>query len=157
MKSNTLKLFILLGIFLLSSIIISQSGLFSQTRLDLTENKLFTLNDGSINILKNIDERVHLKVYYSDEATKNIPQLRTYKNTVMDLLNEMQRYSDSKLEISLIDPKMFSPEEDEASQYGLQALQLEKEERIYFLVWWELTHLTLQKLFHLYIQIVNHF
>ena len=34
----------------------------------------------------------------------------------------MQRYSDSKLNISLIDPKIFSPQEDEAAQFGLQAL-----------------------------------
>jgi len=133
MNSNSTKLLILLGIFLLGSIIISQSGIFSRTRLDLTENNLFTLNEGTINILKNIDERVHLKLYYSDEATNNIPQLRTYKNTVEDLLNEMQRYSDSKLEISLIDPKMFSPEEDEASQYGLQALPVgEGGENVFF-------------------------
>ncbi len=117
-----MKLFLLIIIFLLGSIIISQSGLFSQTRLDLTENKLFTLNKGTKNILKSIDESIHLKVYFSDEATHDIPMLRTYKNTVMDLLNEMKRYSGSKLKVSLIDPKIFSPEEDEASQFGLQAL-----------------------------------
>jgi ABC-type uncharacterized transport system involved in gliding motility auxiliary subunit len=122
MKSHTTKLIILIGIFLLGSIIISQSGIFSHTRLDLTENKLFTLNEGTKNILKNIDENIHLKLYFSDEATHNIPILRTYKNTVMDLLNEMQRYADAKLEVSLIDPKIFTPEEDEASQFGLQAL-----------------------------------
>jgi ABC-type uncharacterized transport system involved in gliding motility auxiliary subunit len=48
--------------------------------------------------------------------------LRTYKNTVLDLLNEMKRYSEDKLEVTLIDPKTFSPEEDEAAQFGLQAL-----------------------------------
>ncbi len=122
MQSNTMKLLLLIIIFLFGSIIISQSGLFSHTRLDLTENKLFTLNDGTKNILKSIDENIHLKVYFSDEATHDIPMLRTYKNTVMDLLNEMKRYSGSKLKVSLIDPKIFSPEEDEASQYGLQAL-----------------------------------
>ncbi len=122
MKSNTVKLFLLIIIFLLGSIIISQSGVFSHTRLDLTENKLFTLNKGTKNILKSIDENIHLKVYFSDEATHDIPMLRTYKNTVMDLLNEMKRYSGSKLKVSLIDPKIFSPEEDEASQFGLQAL-----------------------------------
>ena len=133
MNSHTTKLLTLIGIFLLGSIIISQSGLFSRARLDLTENQLFTLNQGTINILKNIDERVYLKLYYSDEATNNIPQLRTYENTVVDLLNEMQRYSDSKLEVSIIDPKMFSPEEDEASQYGLQALPVgEGGENVFF-------------------------
>lgn len=122
MKSNSTKLLMLLTIFFLGSIIISQSGLFSHARLDMTENKLFTLNQGTKNILKNIDENVHIKVYFSDEATHNIPVLRTYKNTVMDLLNEMKRYAGSKLVVSLIDPKSFSPEEDEASQFGLQAL-----------------------------------
>ncbi len=122
MKSNTTKILLLIAIFLLGSIIISQSGVFSRARMDLTENKLFTLNDGTKNILKSIDENIQLKVYFSDEATHNIPMLRTYKNTVMDLLNEMKRYSGSKLKVSLIDPKTFSPEEDEASQYGLQAL-----------------------------------
>ncbi len=122
MKSNSTKLLILVGIFLLGSIIISQSGLFSHARIDLTENKLFTLNDGTKNILKNIDEKVYLKLYFSDEATKDIPVLRTYRNTVVDILKEMQRYSDDKLELSFIDPKSFSPQEDEASQFGLQAL-----------------------------------
>ena len=122
MKSNTTKILFLIGIFFLGSVIISQSGLFSRTRLDLTENKLFTLNDGTKNILKNIDENIHIKLYFSDEATHNIPILRTYKNTVLDLLNEMKRYSDSKLEVSFIDPKIFSPQEDEAAQFGLQAL-----------------------------------
>ena len=122
MKLHSTKILILIAIFLLGSIIISQSGIFSHTRLDLTENKLFTLNEGTKNILKNIDESIHLKLYFSDEATHSIPILRTYKNTVMDLLNEMQRYSDAKLEVSLIDPKIFTPEEDEASQFGLQAL-----------------------------------
>ena len=133
MKTNSTKLIALMGIFLLGSVIISQSGLFSLARLDLTENKLFTLNEGTKNIVKNIDEKVHLKVYFSDEATANIPILRTFKNTVMDLLNEMQRYAGDKLEITLIDPKTFSPEEDEASQYGLQALPVgEGGENVFF-------------------------
>jgi ABC-type uncharacterized transport system involved in gliding motility auxiliary subunit len=95
MKSNSTKLLILIGIFFLGSIIISQSGVFSRTRLDLTENNLFTLNEGTKNILRGIDENIHLKLYFSDEATYSIPILRTYKSTVMDLLHEMQRYSDA--------------------------------------------------------------
>ena len=133
MKSNSTKLLILIGIFFLGSIIISQSGVFSRTRLDLTENNLFTLNEGTKNILRGIDENIHLKLYFSDEATYNIPILRTYKSTVLDLLHEMQRYSDSKLEVSLIDPKIFTPEEDEASQFGLQSLPVgEGGENVFF-------------------------
>lgn len=133
MKYHSIKLIVLAGIFLLGSIVISQTDLFSRTRIDLTENKLFTLNQGTKNILKNIDEGVHIKLYFSNDATRNIPVLRTYKNTVLDLLNEMKRYADTKLEISLIDPKIFSPQEDEASQFGLQALPVgDSRESIFF-------------------------
>jgi ABC-type uncharacterized transport system involved in gliding motility auxiliary subunit len=133
MKPHIFKLLMLMGIFLTGSIIINLSGIFSHTRLDLTENKLFTLNKGTKNILENIDETIHLKLFFSDEATQNIPLLRTYKNTVYDLLNEMQRYSNSKLNISMIDPKIFSPQEDEAAQFGLQALPVgEGGENVFF-------------------------
>jgi len=133
MKLHAFKLLILMGIFLFGSIVINKSGFFAHTRLDLTENKLFTLDQGTKNILKNIDESIHLKLYFSDDATQNIPLLRTYKNTVFDLLNEMKRYSDAKLNISLIDPKIFSTQEDEAAQFGLQALSVgEGGESVFF-------------------------
>ena len=51
MKSHIFKLFMLIGIFLTGSIIINQSGIFSHTRLDLTENNLFTLNAHHTSIL----------------------------------------------------------------------------------------------------------
>jgi ABC-type uncharacterized transport system involved in gliding motility auxiliary subunit len=133
MKNNALKLMSLVAIFLFGSVIISQSGLFNQARIDMTENKLFTLNEGTISILENIDENIHLKLYFSDEATHNIPILRTYKNTVVDLITEMVNYSGKKLQLSIVDPKIFTPEEDEANQYGLQALPVgEGGENVFF-------------------------
>jgi ABC-type uncharacterized transport system involved in gliding motility auxiliary subunit len=122
MSQNTLKLLILIGIFIFGSIVISHSGLFSQARIDMTENKLFTLNDGTKNILQDIEETIQLKLYYSDEATAQIPLLRTYKERVVDLISEMVKSSSGKLNLTVLDPKMFTPEEDEAAQYGLQAV-----------------------------------
>ncbi len=127
------QLLILGVIFLLASVIINQSGLFSKLRVDLTENDLFTLNDGTINILKNIDENIHLRLFYSDQATENIPLLRTYHRRVVDFLEELERYGSGKLRITQIDPVSFSEEEDQASQYGLQALPVgEGGENVFF-------------------------
>ena len=132
-QAHKTQLFILAAIFLLSSIIISQSGLFSRLRVDLTENDLFTLNQGTKNILKDIDETIHLRLFYSDQATENIPLLRTYHRQVVDFLEELERYGDGKLKITLIDPVSFSEEEDQASQYGLQALPVgEGGENVFF-------------------------
>ena len=132
-QAHKTQLFILVVIFLLASIVISQSGLFSRLRVDLTENNLFTLNDGTINILKEIDESIHLRLFFSDQATVNIPMLRTYQRRVVDFLKELERYADGKLKVSIIDPVSFSEEEDQASQYGLQALPVgEGGENVFF-------------------------
>jgi len=132
-QAHKTQLLILAVIFILASIVISQSGLFSRLRVDLTENNLFTLNDGTINILKEIDENIHLRLFYSDQATVNIPMLRTYQRRVVDFLEELERYADGKLKISIIDPISFSEEEDQASQYGLQALPVgEGGENVFF-------------------------
>ncbi|MCX7553562.1 Gldg family protein [Marinicella sp. S1101] len=135
MKNQTHKvqLLILAVIFLLVSVIINQSGIFSKLRVDLTENDLFTLNEGSINILQNIDEKIHLRLFYSDQATENIPLLRTYHRRVVDFLQELARYGSGKLKITMVDPVSFSEEEDQASQYGLQPLPVgEGGENVFF-------------------------
>lgn len=132
-QAHKTQLIILALIFLLASIIISQSGLFSRLRVDLTENNLFTLNDGTVNILKSIDENIHLRLFYSDQATENIPMLRTYHRRVVDFLEELERYGSGKLKVTMIDPISFSEEEDQASQYGLQSLPVgEGGENVFF-------------------------
>ncbi len=132
-KNNTTKLIVLALIFILASVIISQSGLFSRLRADLTENNLYSLSDGTRNILSEIDEQIHLKLFYSDEATRNIPILRTYYKRVKDFLQEMARYSGGSLKLSFIDPLPFSEEEDQAAQYGLQSLPVgEGGESVFF-------------------------
>lgn len=132
-QNNKTKLLILAVIFILSSIVINQSGLFSRLRVDLTENDLFTLNQGTKNILQSIDEQVHLRLFFSDQATENIPMIRTYYRRVADFLEELERYGNGKLKVSVIDPVSFSEEEDQASQYGLQALPVgEGGENVFF-------------------------
>ena len=42
-------------------------------RLDLTENSLYTLSDGTYKILDGIDEPINLYFFYSDRATGDIP------------------------------------------------------------------------------------
>ncbi|WP_223788895.1 Gldg family protein [Marinicella meishanensis] len=132
-QAHKTQLFMLAAIFFLAAVIIAQSGLFSRLRVDLTENDLFTLNEGTVNILQDIDENIHLRLFFSDQATQNIPLLRTYHRRVVDFLEELERYGGGKLTVSFIDPVTFSEEEDQASQYGLQALPVgEGGENVFF-------------------------
>ncbi|GAB4180686.1 MAG: GldG family protein [Wenzhouxiangellaceae bacterium] len=93
-------------------------------RLDLTENRLYTLSEGTRAIVSNLPEPVTLKLYFSDEASRNLPQVRSYAQRVWELMQEIASHSDGKLRIERIDPVPFSEAEDEAARHGLEAVPL---------------------------------
>ena len=55
-------------------------------RLDLTENGLFTLSDGTRNIVAGLKEPVRLKFYYSQSIATDQPGLRIEAQRVRDRL-----------------------------------------------------------------------
>lgn len=114
---------LLLAVAFVAAIIISNQ-LFKGLRIDLTENKLYTLSDGTTRILQNIDEPINLYFYFSDQATEGVPSLRDYANRVREMLEEFAGASRGKLRLSVIDPLPFSEDEDRAAQFGLQGVQL---------------------------------
>lgn len=94
-------------------------------RIDLTENRLYTLSPGTIHVLENIPEAVNLYFFFSDAATTRSPFFRTYADRVRDMLRDFSRASKGKLQFQEIDPLPFSDEEDLATQYGLQGIRID--------------------------------
>jgi ABC-type uncharacterized transport system involved in gliding motility auxiliary subunit len=82
--------------------------LFQGTRVDLTENQLYTLSPGTLNIVSNIQEPITLYYFFSDQATENVPQLRTYATRVRELLSEYAQLSNGKITLKTIDPIPYS-------------------------------------------------
>lgn len=113
-------LFILAILFVLVNMV--SGNLFKSSRIDLTENSLYTLSDGTLNILKSIEEPVTLHYFFSDKATEDIPQLRTYAARVRELLQEYAQLSKGKITLNIVDPVPYSEEEDQAAEFGLQAV-----------------------------------
>lgn len=93
-------------------------------RVDLTENDLYTLTDGTVNILESLDEAITLRLYFSDTASEDLPQIRRYADRVWELMEEMASRADGQLEIERIDPLPFSEQEDDAARYGLEGVPL---------------------------------
>lgn len=116
-------LFILALLFV--AVLLVSNALLRGARVDLTQNRLYTLSEGTRNILTKLDEPVNLYLYYSDKATQNLPQLRAYYQRVRELLEEMAARSNGNLRLSVIDPLPFSEEEDAAAGYGLQAVPID--------------------------------
>ncbi|HET7607333.1 MAG TPA: Gldg family protein, partial [Gammaproteobacteria bacterium] len=91
-------------------------------RVDLTENNLYTLGEGTQAVLDDIDEPINLYFFFSNDATANLPSLRTYAARVREMLEEFAaRAPEGKLVLNIVDPQPFSEEEDRAEQLGLQS------------------------------------
>jgi ABC-type uncharacterized transport system involved in gliding motility auxiliary subunit len=91
-------------------------------RIDLTEDKLYSLSDGTRNIVSNLQTPIELMFFYSESATEDIPQIRTYGTRVQELLKEIVLASNGRLRLNVIDPEPFSEDEDLATQFGIQVV-----------------------------------
>jgi len=122
---------VITGAFLLVSVALI--SVFPRLRVDLTQDSLYTLADGTRNIVRNLEKPVELLFFYSEEATADVPQLRTYGTRVQELLQEMEIASEGNLTLRLVDPVPFSEEEDEAVEFGVQRVPLsEGGEEVFF-------------------------
>ena len=69
-----------------------------------------------------MDEPVNLYLYFSEDASRDLPQFRSYARWAGEMLEEFAERSGGKLKLQRIDPAPFSPQEDQAAQYGLQGV-----------------------------------
>src|SRR5690625_7734190 len=88
-------------------------------RVDLTEQGLYTLSSGSVDILKGLEEPVTLNFYFSEDASADFPMVRNFARRVQELLDEMSERAGGQLVVNRIDPAPFSEAEDRADGYGL--------------------------------------
>lgn len=115
-------LFVLAALFI--ALVVLSDALFRNLRLDLTEHRLYTISEGTKNILADLDEPIDLYYFFSQGATEGIPFLRSYGQRVRELLEELRDHAGAKLRLHLIDPLPFSEEEDQATSFGLEAVSL---------------------------------
>ena len=115
---------VVLALVLLFAVNILASRILGPARIDMTENRLFTLSEGTRAILANLDEPVTLRFYLSQRELERVPGIGGYADRVRALLNEYKRLSGGKLALHVIDPEPFSEEEDRAVGYGLRGVPL---------------------------------
>ena len=102
----------------------ASSHLFKGISFDLTENKIHTLSDGTLKIIRSIKEPVTLNLYYSETAARDLPQFRVYSQRVREMLEIIAEKSEGKIIFKEIDPEPFSEMEDTAMSAGLQSIPL---------------------------------
>lgn len=123
---------LLIAVAFLAFNMLSALGL-GNVRLDLTEQKLYTISEGTERILGELDEPINLYFFYSDKAARDLPVLRNYAVRVEEMLKAYERAANGKIKLHIIDPEPFSEDEDKAAGFGLQAVPANQGgEQIYF-------------------------
>jgi ABC-type uncharacterized transport system involved in gliding motility auxiliary subunit len=134
MKKNTAKflssflaLICIACILILINVIV---GVFN-VRLDMTDNKIYTLSQGSEKILSKLKQPIVIRFYFS-RSNKHLPvQLKNFADRVEDLLSEYANNGNGNIIVEKYDPEPFSDAEDSALMDGIISQSLSSGENIY--------------------------
>ncbi|HEY6609671.1 MAG TPA: Gldg family protein, partial [Pseudomonas sp.] len=123
---------LLIALVFLAFNMVASLGL-PNARLDLTEQKLYTISEGTERILGELDEPVNLYFFYSDNVSRDLVAVRNYARRVEEMLRAYERAAGGKLRLKVIDPEPFSEDEDRAAEFGLQGVPLQQGgDKLYF-------------------------
>ena len=133
---NSRTLFSGVGLLLVAVVLILGLALINNIggtlRLDLTENKLYSLSEGSQNIVKTAQEPITLTLFFSEKLSKDSPQIRDYAKRVRELVEEYALLSNGMIDLNIVDPEPFSEDEDSATAFGLQGYPTGNGDKFYF-------------------------
>jgi ABC-type uncharacterized transport system involved in gliding motility auxiliary subunit len=102
-------------------------------RLDLTEQRLYTLSDGTRQIVGGLSDPVTLRFFYSRRLGATIPAYGAYAERVRAMLDEYVALSGGRIRLEVLDPEPFTEAEDRALGYGLQGVPVDQSgEQVYF-------------------------
>lgn len=120
--SSVIGLVILAALFVAVNIL--AGALLRTAQIDFTEKKLYTLTQGSRNIVRSLEEPITLDLFYSAKLAAGRPHVQSYGKRVRELLQEFERASNQKINLRFHDPEPFSELEDQAVQYRLLGVPL---------------------------------
>jgi ABC-type uncharacterized transport system involved in gliding motility auxiliary subunit len=126
---STVGVLVMLGILILLNFIAGAA----RVRLDLTQEKAYTLSAGTRAILKKLDTPIVIRFYctQSESATPETVYLKGYARKVEDLLAEYRQVAGNKVRIEKYDPQPDSDAEDSARLDGIEPKALAGTEGFY--------------------------
>ena len=105
-------------------------------KLDVTDQKLYTLSDGTRAILAKLHQPIKARLYYAKTAALKGPDQIKYFNNyyefVRALLEEYVVAAEGMFDLQVIDPRPFSEDELQALRYGLTRFSITEEENFFF-------------------------
>ncbi len=111
--NSTAILILLIGIIIAVNVI---SNYFF-VRLDLTEDSIFTLSPISIESVSNLDDKIFVRAYFSDDIPAPLSNTRQF---LQDQLDEFRAYSNGKLDYEFISENL----DEVGTKAGIQPVDL---------------------------------
>jgi gliding-associated putative ABC transporter substrate-binding component GldG len=129
MKKKSYKFQDISFFLILAAIVVLANFVFSSyfVRLDLTEDKRYSISDASKSIMKNLKSTVMVEVFLEGEFPAGFQRLQ---KTIRETLDEFRSYSGNKIEYrftnpsAIPDPKTRNEEYDKLAKSGLQPTNL---------------------------------
>lgn len=127
--SFSVKLLIALALFLFVNVI---GGTLSSLKIDLTEDKLYSLSPVTKKIVSQMTHKISMNFYVSEELLKHAPNYIPYAERLKLLLEQMAQQN-SNIDFNYVKVEAFSEAEDAALEAGIDAVPLNAEgTEIYF-------------------------
>jgi len=84
-------------------------------RLDLTEEKRYTLNNNTKDLLKKLDDEVYIKIYLDGDLPVNF---KKFQRAIINTLKDFKSYSSANVEYTLINPTASTKKEERFRFYN---------------------------------------
>jgi ABC-type uncharacterized transport system involved in gliding motility auxiliary subunit len=99
---------------------------FYGARLDLTQEKLYTLSKETKAIIGSLKEPLHIRFFYSAEQANGLPVFQSYAAQVRGMLSQLGDLSHGNIKVDIINPAPFTEEEDMAVSHGVQGVPVDE-------------------------------
>ena len=132
-KRNETLIYSSVGLVATFLIVVALNFIFSLTnaRMDLTDEKLYTLSEGTKEILSELDTPIEIRLYATQDDKVMPPALKVYARRVESLLREYAQLSNGNIKIHKLNPEPDSDAEDSARLDGVQGQPINLGEAVY--------------------------
>lgn len=111
-----------LAVVVFFAVNIFSNTVFKSVQIDLTEDKLFTLSEGTKRVLASLDEPVDIRLFFSRALGERSPENARLHNRIRELLLQYAAISEGKIRLTFENPEPFTGSEDRAAAFGLQGI-----------------------------------
>ncbi len=101
-------------------------------RLDLTEQRLYSLSPEAAAVIDDLSEPVDLTFFYSRKLAQDFPRIRAYGARVRETLQAYAARAGGRIRLEIVDPRPYTDAEDRALRAGLEGLPVGEDEALFF-------------------------